>query len=76
MLEELNKLHGNGGDTYTCTAAEVNNPREGEYRLPEIRPIPIGLCQINLYGSHIWFINNVKSYSDDQWTQTFLNANV
>ncbi len=77
MLAELNKLHADSGaGTYTCTADEVNNPKPGEYALPEIRPIPIGLCQINLYGSHIWFLNNVKSYSGDQWTQTFFNANV
>lgn len=72
MNAELDKLHGPSGsssDTYECNALE-----------PELhgvlRPIPGGLCHINMYGSHIWFINNVRSYSQDLWVQIFFNAKV
>ena len=69
MNEELNKLHSPNGlsnKTYECNAADAE--------LRGTRPIPGGICHINLHGSQIWFINNVESYSEDRWTQVFFNA--
>jgi len=70
MNKELDKYHSPNYPTltYTCNAAEDS--------LRGTRYVPSGLCHINLYGSHIWFINNVMSYADDNWTQIFFNVSI
>lgn len=70
--EELDKFHSpvyvETGHTYICEAAEQE--LQGE------RYVPVGLCHINLNGSHIWFISNVDGYALDKWTQVFFNAKI
>lgn len=69
---ELDKLHspsGSSNDTYECNASEAELHSVS-------RPIPGGLCHINVNGSHIWFINNVRGYAQDLWVQVFFNVRV
>lgn len=59
---ELNKLHTpvyNG----TYTDYQGNTQR-----------VPIGICRINMQGSHLFFVNNVIKYSEDHWQQIAINA--
>lgn len=34
----------------------------------------IGLIRMNINGSSVWVINNVRNFAQDVWTQTLLNA--
>lgn len=37
---------------------------------------PVGLLRLNIDGSALWAISNVRSFADDVWTQVLLNAYV
>ena len=38
--------------------------------------VPVGILRIRINGSYVLCINNVKNYTNGEWTQTLLNAYV
>ena len=73
---DLDSLHYQGTESteeddkkYRCHANDENFKGK-------LRYIPIGICQISIFDSHIWFINNVISFENDEWTQIFFNVDV